>query len=292
MSGKSVGDNKNNTKDAPKSDEEKFEVDKKLCGLVEKHPQLYNTDHREYLRRDITSATWKAIAASCSDTADNCKTRWQKIRSQYKRWLEKGNKAGKPFKLAKYVEFVRPYLNNADRQTAVGVANEVEIEKTDVKNVVGDNKDLPQLTGGMQKMKLDQKSETPKKTIQKGGTSAVDVANKVKIETIVVKNVVTVNKDLPQLTAGMSETPKKNIQKPKTTTPKGATSAVGVANKESETPKKNIQKPKTTTPKGATSTVGVANKESETPKKNIQKPKTTTPKGGTTVYNITINNTP
>ncbi|XP_054085305.1 uncharacterized protein LOC105209836 isoform X2 [Zeugodacus cucurbitae] len=127
------------TQDAPKSINESLNNEKplkeirKLCTLVKKHQLLYNRAHRDYGRREATDAAWKAIAASCGDTVDNCKNRWQTMRSGYKQSLEKKSKQGKGYYLAQYLEFVRPHLNNVCRQSAKGVAKRSKNVKIELK---------------------------------------------------------------------------------------------------------------------------------------------------------------
>uniref|UniRef100_A0A034W4B6 MADF domain-containing protein n=1 Tax=Bactrocera dorsalis TaxID=27457 RepID=A0A034W4B6_BACDO len=57
--------------------------DKKLCNLVEQHPQLYDKGHKGYGKKKATDEAWRTIADSLGKPVPQCKARWEKLRAEY-----------------------------------------------------------------------------------------------------------------------------------------------------------------------------------------------------------------
>ncbi|XP_049313576.1 uncharacterized protein LOC125778669 isoform X2 [Bactrocera dorsalis] len=61
--------------------------DKKLCNLVEQHPQLYDKGHKGYGQKKATDEAWRTIADSLRKSVSQCKARWEKLRAEYIAYL-------------------------------------------------------------------------------------------------------------------------------------------------------------------------------------------------------------
>ncbi|XP_049317918.1 uncharacterized protein LOC125780187 [Bactrocera dorsalis] len=64
-----------------------FKQDKKLCNLVEQHPQLYDKGHKGYGKKKTTDEAWCTIADSLGKSVSQCKARWEKLRAEYIAYL-------------------------------------------------------------------------------------------------------------------------------------------------------------------------------------------------------------
>ncbi|XP_011180317.1 uncharacterized protein LOC128919710 [Zeugodacus cucurbitae] len=88
---------------------------KKLICSVKRFPQLYNSDHKDYLQQKATNEAWKAVAESWGKSARFSKVRWRNLRAAYARSInvyktQRGPNRGKSYYLTKEMEFLRPYL--------------------------------------------------------------------------------------------------------------------------------------------------------------------------------------
>ncbi|XP_039964900.1 uncharacterized protein LOC120777567 [Bactrocera tryoni] len=61
--------------------------DKKLCNLVEQHPQLYDEGHKGYGQKKATDEAWRTIADLLGKSVSQCKARWEKLRAEYIAYL-------------------------------------------------------------------------------------------------------------------------------------------------------------------------------------------------------------
>uniref|UniRef100_A0A034W6T3 MADF domain-containing protein n=1 Tax=Bactrocera dorsalis TaxID=27457 RepID=A0A034W6T3_BACDO len=94
-----MGSNACSTKQRPEHDKPKgkaytdiknkktFKADKKLCNLVEQHPQLYDKGHKGYGQKKATDEAWRTIADSLGKSVSQCKARWEKLRAEYMAYL-------------------------------------------------------------------------------------------------------------------------------------------------------------------------------------------------------------
>ncbi|XP_054085217.1 uncharacterized protein LOC128919765 [Zeugodacus cucurbitae] len=103
---------------------------KKLIFIVKRFPQLYDSEHKDYLQQKATDEAWRAVAESWGKSAAKCKDRFRDLRAAYARSInayktQRGTNRGKLCYLTKEMEFLRPYIR---KEAAAFVAdNTVEV---------------------------------------------------------------------------------------------------------------------------------------------------------------------
>ncbi|KAG5866516.1 hypothetical protein JTB14_016370 [Gonioctena quinquepunctata] len=89
----------------------------KFVGEVEKHPEPYDYNLREYSRKDCTEKTWNEIAKEFNMSASECKEKWRNLRSTYVKNLKpkpSGSEATKkPCYLMDAMQFAVPFVKVA-----------------------------------------------------------------------------------------------------------------------------------------------------------------------------------
>ncbi|XP_058985452.1 uncharacterized protein LOC101897887 [Musca domestica] len=64
---------------------ENYNVNAKICRLVEQYPCMYDRSHPSYLKKDVVDLAWIAISKEMNDSISSCKERWRNIRTSYAR---------------------------------------------------------------------------------------------------------------------------------------------------------------------------------------------------------------
>ncbi|RZF43337.1 hypothetical protein LSTR_LSTR001598 [Laodelphax striatellus] len=88
--------------------------DKKLIECVRKNPILYDLSHPEYMDTELKSDVWKKIGAELKVEGGTCKTRWNRLRDCYRKFLKRnaqGLMRSQRYKYAKEMRFLQNPLN-------------------------------------------------------------------------------------------------------------------------------------------------------------------------------------
>ncbi|XP_061386440.1 uncharacterized protein LOC133321368 [Musca vetustissima] len=64
---------------------ENYNINAKICRLVEQYPCMYDRSHPSYLKKDVVDLAWIAISKEMNDSISSCKERWRNIRTSYAR---------------------------------------------------------------------------------------------------------------------------------------------------------------------------------------------------------------
>uniref|UniRef100_A0A1A9WE61 MADF domain-containing protein n=1 Tax=Glossina brevipalpis TaxID=37001 RepID=A0A1A9WE61_9MUSC len=62
-----------------------YQINAKICRLVEQYPCMYDRSHPHYLKKDVVDQAWVKIAKEMNDSIPSCKERWRNIRTSYAR---------------------------------------------------------------------------------------------------------------------------------------------------------------------------------------------------------------
>ncbi|XP_013105366.1 uncharacterized protein LOC106085599 [Stomoxys calcitrans] len=62
-----------------------YNINAKICRLVEQYPCMYDRSHPSYLKKDVVDQAWIAISKEMNDSISSCKERWRNIRTSYAR---------------------------------------------------------------------------------------------------------------------------------------------------------------------------------------------------------------
>ncbi|XP_014239922.1 transcription factor Adf-1-like [Cimex lectularius] len=124
-----------------------------FVNIVEQYPCLWNCSLKSYSRTDITSEAWKKIAEKIKDTEQNCRDRWKNIRTAFGRSMRppksgSGGKSKKPYYLATYLHFLRPYMKGASMSGNVLLKEEIDydMQETSAHDEEGTLEDTPEVT--------------------------------------------------------------------------------------------------------------------------------------------------
>ncbi|XP_073835925.1 uncharacterized protein [Musca autumnalis] len=64
---------------------ENYNINAKICRLVQQYPCMYDRSHPSYLKKDVVDLAWIAISKEMNDSISSCKERWRNIRTSYAR---------------------------------------------------------------------------------------------------------------------------------------------------------------------------------------------------------------
>ncbi|PSN45400.1 hypothetical protein C0J52_18361 [Blattella germanica] len=87
--------------------------------LVEKYPQLYNYNIPDYSNKAEIEKAWTEIAKEVQESREGCIEKWRILRGGMSRFLKQnssGNSTKKDYYLAKYMQFVVPYLRTRSQR--------------------------------------------------------------------------------------------------------------------------------------------------------------------------------
>ncbi|XP_017488356.1 PREDICTED: mediator of RNA polymerase II transcription subunit 15-like [Rhagoletis zephyria] len=62
-----------------------YQINAKICRLVERHPCMYDRSHPHYLKKDVVDKAWVKISKEMDDSIPSCKERWRNIRTSFAR---------------------------------------------------------------------------------------------------------------------------------------------------------------------------------------------------------------
>ncbi|KAM7355496.1 uncharacterized protein ACRADG_001527 [Cochliomyia hominivorax] len=62
-----------------------YNINAKICRLVEQYPCMYDRSHPHYLKKDVVDQAWIRISKEMNDSISSCKERWRNIRTSYAR---------------------------------------------------------------------------------------------------------------------------------------------------------------------------------------------------------------
>ncbi|XP_068229146.1 uncharacterized protein [Palaemon carinicauda] len=83
---------------------------------VEKHPALYTSTVHGHVNKQEQEHHWRLVAEALNESSANCKEKWKNLRSSLCRHLRNqyaygpGMRCKKSYYLAKYMEFLIPYI--------------------------------------------------------------------------------------------------------------------------------------------------------------------------------------
>lgn len=95
----------------------------KLIKCIEQHPLLYDTNHHDYSIRSEQDRAWKIIAKEVEESESLCRDRWRSIRACFGRHLRNKNINRKPYYLAEYLDFLRPFTSAAKATSSRKIEN-------------------------------------------------------------------------------------------------------------------------------------------------------------------------
>ncbi|XP_067644201.1 ataxin-2 homolog [Eurosta solidaginis] len=62
-----------------------YQINAKICRLVEHYPCMYDRSHPHYLKKDVVDKAWVKISKEMDDSIPSCKERWRNIRTSFAR---------------------------------------------------------------------------------------------------------------------------------------------------------------------------------------------------------------
>ncbi|XP_018803142.1 PREDICTED: uncharacterized protein LOC108977739 [Bactrocera latifrons] len=62
-----------------------YQINAKICRLVERYPCMYDRSHPHYLKKDVVDKAWVKISKEMDDSIPSCKERWRNIRTSFAR---------------------------------------------------------------------------------------------------------------------------------------------------------------------------------------------------------------
>ncbi|XP_037930153.1 uncharacterized protein LOC119664854, partial [Teleopsis dalmanni] len=92
-----------------------YQINAKICGLVEKYPCMYDRSHPHYLKKDVVDKAWIKIAKEMEDSISSCKERWRNIRTSFARSINvnkvpaSANRT-KPYYLHEELQFLAKHI--------------------------------------------------------------------------------------------------------------------------------------------------------------------------------------
>ncbi|CAH1391150.1 unnamed protein product [Nezara viridula] len=97
------------------------EVNLKLVGEVEKHPELYNFKLPEFTRKSVTDKAWQEVADEMNMPVADVKEKWRNLRSVFMRRMrspEDGSKK-KAYYLEHAMKFCLPYIKQNNTSSSL-----------------------------------------------------------------------------------------------------------------------------------------------------------------------------
>ncbi|XP_011178895.1 uncharacterized protein LOC105209926 [Zeugodacus cucurbitae] len=62
-----------------------YQINAKICRLVERYACMYDRSHPHYLKKDVVDKAWVKISKEMDDSIPSCKERWRNIRTSFAR---------------------------------------------------------------------------------------------------------------------------------------------------------------------------------------------------------------
>lgn len=62
-----------------------YQINAKICRLVERYSCMYDRSHPHYLKKDVVDKAWVKISKEMDDSIPSCKERWRNIRTSFAR---------------------------------------------------------------------------------------------------------------------------------------------------------------------------------------------------------------
>ncbi|CAH1115137.1 unnamed protein product [Psylliodes chrysocephalus] len=113
-------------------------MDEQLIELIRNSEELYNLGNKLYFDTALKNRRWTEIADELNKTADECKQRWESLRSQFRKICKtrettgQASKKKKKWRYEDEMAFLLPYMKIKSRVSSVQLENQVKEEEGEI----------------------------------------------------------------------------------------------------------------------------------------------------------------